>query len=272
MLTTVFGAEGFVGAAIRDALISRGRPAIAPAPGEIPDSPMGTVIYATSHVANYGWANTSTQIHDPLFLTALLWSRRYTQFIYISSADVYLHQPSRAREVTNISVNTARLNESTLLSLLSDEAACLHIAKASKVVRLSRVYSDDGSEGGMLGKMISDALTTKRISLPFTADSGFDFLSIQNAVGAILHMVESTEHRCYNVGSGFNTQLADLSDCLRRLTGGLLQPSPAAPSHCPPPMSIDRAQTEFGFVGTNLVRDLPMIVRDRLHRTHTDAA
>jgi hypothetical protein len=97
-------------------------------------------------------------------------------------------------------------------------------------------------------------------------------VTVHDAVECLIDIAIKGRHPVYNVGSGHNVTNQELAGRLTELTDCRVRVAAGAPRISYPPLDLERVRQEFGFRGSNLLEDLPDLLRAYRGETSRPAA
>jgi len=258
---TVFGASGFIGQALTQALVDAGHEVLAPGREERLDPAMnlGHVFYCIGVTADFRSRPFDTVRAHVSLLSDLLERHRFESFLYLSSTRVYAGA-GHAHEDARLTVNPNDSSDLYNLSKLAGEAICLHSGKPhSRVVRLSNVVGFDPHTHNFYAQLIHEALAG-RIVLQSAPSSEKDYILLADAVALVMRIGLHGNASVYNVASGVNTSHEQWCVSLARVTGCQIEHVPKAQEYKFPPIDIDRVRREWGFRPLSVLETVPDLV------------
>lgn len=259
-MITLLGPDGLLARGIEKELKARGvaHQRILSAEN-LPDQKLGHVVCTTIPPGN----GAPPPFAEVQALEMAVSTASYTSFLYLSTIEVYRNLTKGWVEDAQIPVQVAPKADTDILHALTCESVALAGGARCRVARLSCLYTDEGETTCGLTDALDIALRTKRLELSARQMRGCDYLSFENAVGVMISICESGTERIYNVASGYNVSGSEMAESLKRLAGVELAPIQGMDAGAIPAVDTKRIQTEFKFVGTNFVRDLPNLIRAR---------
>jgi nucleoside-diphosphate-sugar epimerase len=261
---TILGSTGFIGGRLATALRRQGHEVYAPARGdpEVFRRDLGDVIYAIGLTADFRGRPFDTVEAHVCLLRNLLQSGKFQSLLYLSSTRIY-NQDARAEEGQSVNVNPANPEELYNLSKLMGESLCVATGRDSvRVARLSNVYGGDYGSENFLTEVLRQALLEGRVRLRQTLDSAKDYIGVVDVVAVLPRIALSGKARLYNIASGRSVSHRELLAGLSRLVPLSVEVEENAPALAFPPISIERAKSEFGFAPNGIMTDLPAVVAE----------
>jgi nucleoside-diphosphate-sugar epimerase len=260
---TVFGASGFIGQALTQALINAGHEVYTPGRNERPDPALdlGHVFYCIGMTADFRSRPFDTVRAHVSLLSDLLERHRFQSMLYLSSTRVYAGA-GRAHEGAPLAVNPNDPSDLYNLSKLTGEAICLHAGKPRcRVARLSNVVGFDPHTHNLHAALVREALSG-RISLQNAPSSEKDYILLSDAVALLMHIGLQGHAPIYNVASGVNLTHERWCDALSRATGCTVEFAPDAREYRFPLIDIARIRDEFNFAPAPVLKAVPSLVEE----------
>jgi nucleoside-diphosphate-sugar epimerase len=248
MRLTILGAGGYIGSHLATALDGRGLEVRTVRRGDdLGDDDLGHVIYCVA-VTNDAAGHPFETVRANVGLVAeLLRRRRFSSFLYLSSAQLYVGA-ARSTEDAEVHVDPTSPSELYRASKLMGELLCLGAGDETvRVARLSAVYGERLSPRSFLSGVVRQAVGHGRVVLETTLDSERDFVHVDDVTRVLPEIALRGRHRVYNVASGRNTTNAELVDALARETGCAVEVAADATRSFYPAVDVGRIADEFGF-------------------------
>ncbi len=260
-LITIFGASGFVGSHLVAELERRQiQHRSIRRDDKVPKQPLGEVIYCIGVTADFRSKPFETVEAHVCRLGEVLQSCEFTSFTYLSSTRVYANNSATACEEDPLVVMPAKAGDLYNISKAMGESLTLNGGKTTRVVRLSNVYGHDFSSENFLPTLIKDAVSTRKLVLQTAPESAKDFVSINDAVAALIDISTRGRERIYNLAAGENVTNLELAESLCRTVGCTIEFAPNAPRVSFPPINIHRLRTEFAFKPRRVLDELEELV------------
>lgn len=246
MTFTVFGASGFIGSALARRLADDGATVLTPPRGELPSGPLGHVIYAIGLTGDFRDRPFETVQAHVCVLNKMLEDLEFESFLYLSSTRLY-GCGETAREDQHFSVSPSNPSDLYNLSKLMGESLCLNSSKPKvRVARLSNVLGDDPLSPNFVPSIVRDA-ARGRIALQSARESSKDYISVHDAVSALVAIAKSGKRSIYNIASGRNMSHGEILDLLVAETGCALEYEAGAPAIIFPTIDISALAEDFDF-------------------------
>ncbi len=259
-MITVLGAGGFIGAHLVRHLENLGIAHQAPARDEpLTGRALGRVIYCIGLTADFRDRPIATVDAHVGRLSELIATCAFESILYLSSTRLYLRSLSAAHEDDGLVFHPAQADDLYGLSKAAGEALVLSLGARGRVARLANVYGP-GQANTFLASLLSEAQQGGTLTLETALDSQKDYVSIDDVVELLVRIAGEGRHRIYNVASGTPVTNRDLVRVIGKLTGCVVEVSPAAPTMIFPPINIERIRAEFDFVPRSLLDDLPGLI------------
>lgn len=245
MRYAIFGATGFVGAALARRLRDAGHDVWAPAreDGAWADRDLGHVVYAAGVTAGFRERPLDTAEAHVGLPAAILARGRFASFAYLSSARVYAGL-AEGREDAALLVDPARPDAAYDLTKLAGEALCQATGRPEvRVVRLSNVVGPGLRPPNFVAAIAAEARATGRILLRQAAGSRKDYVALDDVLDLLPRIATDGRERLYNVASGMLTTHAEVAAAF----GVPVEVAPGAPLVTFPPIATGRVRAEFAF-------------------------
>ncbi len=259
---TILGASGFLGSHIGERVREEGYDCYCPNRGEIlQDVNLGHVIYCIGLTADFRTRPMETVEAHVCHLMTVLQRCRFESFMYLSSTRVYPPGGFVAHEESPVKVNPLVPGDLYNISKLMGESICFASRKKNiRVVRLSNVYGYDAKSENFLFALIRDALGKRKVVLETSPCSNKDHISIKDVVDVLPKIATAGKHNIYNVASGKNTSVGQITTELKKLTGCEVVTNNGARIIGFPRISIVRVREEFGFSPTSIQDNMKSLV------------
>lgn len=255
---TVLGGTGFVGSNLVLHLRAQGYDVFAPSRTELSALPtdLGHVVYAIGLTGDFRQRQVQAVDAHVNVLANILYSKKFSSFLYLSSARVYSGVVSSAAVKEDVSLPMRPgLDAVYDLSKLLGESLCLTMnTPAVRVARLSNVYGRGQSKHTFL-KMLLDEIRDKgSVEIRESPDSAKDYVFIGDVVSALENISLYGEQRIYNVASGVLVTHQEIASQLAVACNAKVTFSPNAVSRRFPELSVERLMHEFGWAPQSLLR------------------
>jgi len=256
MITTVIGAEGFIGRHIINVLNQNGLPYFAPKRNDqsVYLKPLGHVIYCAGVTSDFRSRPFDTVRAHVGYLSDLLEQSDFESFLYLSSTRVYFHQKEHdtCDEKENILVNPLHSEELFNLTKLTGESLCNTVNKPNvRIARISNVCGDDFESNNFIYSIIKDAVNTGEIILHSTYESEKDYISVEDVANLLLQISHRGKSKLYNVASGRNTTNKEIVEKIISSTGCRVEMSSNARTIKFPTINTSLLSKEFGYIPEN---------------------
>ena len=249
MKFTVFGATGFIGAALVDSLRKIGNEVLTPTRGAIgvQRKRLGHVIYAAGVTADFRERPFDTLEANTSLVAKILRDADFESFLYLSSARVY-RRGSSSSESSGITLSPEDPEDFYDFTKLTAEAIC-HSSRRSKVrvVRLTNVVGSDFASYNFLSDLIRSACVHREIILRTDPDSAKDYVLLEDVVALLPYIAVAGQQPCYNLGSGENLTNRVVVERIAEATGARVSVVENAPCIAWPRVDISRLQIEFDY-------------------------
>jgi nucleoside-diphosphate-sugar epimerase len=263
-VTTVLGAQGFVGKALSKYLRALGHVVYEPerqAP-EILQRSLGIVYYCIGLTSDYAKRPFDTVQAHVSYLARILEKAQFEHIVYLSSTRLY-DSLSIAEAYGNSPLSLSPDNPRHLydLSKALGENLCLTVAaERSSIVRLSSVYDTKQGSPGFLSELLQRLQNERTLIIDSSPGYCRDYITLDDVIFSLLAIGEQRVRGIYNIASGINTYNQEIADSLRpfgvdikfSLTGEQMQLS-----RC----NIDRL-LELGVTPSNTLLTLQNFVRN----------
>jgi nucleoside-diphosphate-sugar epimerase len=217
---TVLGAGGFIGGALKSALLARGIEPFCPGRSDIIDTRnLGTVFYCIGLTADFRQRPFDTIEAHVTLLNHLLRTADFKRLIYLSSTRVYAGLEGLVDESATLHVNPNNSSDLYNLSKLMGESACLQSGREAVVARISNVVGPDFSSPNFIFDLIRDALSKGIICLRSSPESSKDYIRLEDAVEALIAIALLPSPKpIYNIASGRNITNSQICETIAAAT------------------------------------------------------
>lgn len=246
---TILGASGFVGRNLVKYLKSAGLQCKAPHRDSIKTARnyAGHLIYAIGLTSDFRTHPLETVEAHVCLLHKILAEAEFDSLTYLSSTRLYQGVEGTA-ENSSLKINPHALDSIYNISKAMGESLCLHSGRKNvKIARVSNIVGLRDDADIFIEQVLHDVVAKGRVHIQDSLLHAKDYVSIDDAVSAIVKIALSEADGCFNIASGENTSHRKL---LRHLKshfefeleggGGDLEQSLA-------PICIDRARAILGF-------------------------
>lgn len=259
---TVLGATGFIGSRLTAELRRRGFDVATPArDADLTQSDLGTVFYCIGLTGDAYHRPFDTVAAHVETLSHVLRRGRFERLLYLSSTRLYLGAPT-ATERETLRVDPEDTRRLFNLSKAAGEALLLHSSRPARIARLSNVYGPDWESENFLPTIVRAACRHGAITLRDAPDSAKDYLHVQDAVDALVHIALDGRHQLYNVASSRNVPNGEVAGALSRATGCTVAVGPNPRTVVFPAIDTTQLQAEFPFTPRSVIDDIPWLVDD----------
>ena len=267
---TVLGATGLVGSHLVRRLKELDRTFFAPRREEkLIGKDLGDVIYCIGLTADFRNSPFETVEAHVCYLSEVLRTCEFRSLLDLSSSRVYQNKAAPAREEDTLQVAPSRRDDLYNLSKLMGESLSFSSDKKIRVVRLSNVYGKDFDSQNFLSKIIRQAISQSTLTISSAPDAARDYVSIDDAVDALIEIATRGKHNLYNVASGMNVTNEKLIKKISELTGCRITFDPRSVTAIRFPLiSIDRMRSEFDFRPRSVLENMSSLVES--YKKHHD--
>jgi nucleoside-diphosphate-sugar epimerase len=272
---TVLGASGFIGSHLSNGLAQRGFDVSIPArDADLANGRLGTVFYCIGLTGDAPRRPLETVDAHVGKLSDVLRRCRFDELIYLSSTRLYLGAPT-GREDETLRIDPADPGRLFNLSKAAGESLILDAGRPARIARLSNVYGPDWEAENFLSTVITAACRDGAVTIRDAPESTKDYLHVQDAVDALIHIASEAREALYNVASGQNLSHREIAEELARVTGAAIEFGPEPKTVAFPSIDTSRLRAEFQLSPRGLLDDLPELVaecRDWIRRSGAQAA
>ncbi len=259
---TVLGATGFIGSHLVRRLDALGLDYEAPRrEDDLTGRDLGAVVDCAGVTARFRERPLDVVESHVCLIERLLRGSRSESLTYLSSAGLYYGGASPAREHDAVRLVPVDPDYLYNVAKAMGEALTLSGHPRGRVVRLATVYGGSLRADGFLSQVLRAVVTKDEVTLGMALESSRDYVNVHDAVGCLIDIAVGGRHRVYNVGSGHNVTNRQLAARLTELTGCRVRVAAGAPRIAYPTLDVERVREEFEFRGSNLLDDLPELVR-----------
>lgn len=259
---TVLGGTGFIGSHLARRLGSLGIDHDAPGRDEeLGRRDLGAVVDCAGVTTGFRERPLEVAESHVCLVERLLRESRFESFTYVSSAGLYYGGSSPAREDQAIRLLPGNIDYLYNVAKAAGEAVTLSGHPRGRVVRLATAYGGCLRSEGFLSQVLRDVVTTETVMLGTALESSRDYVSVHDAVRCLVDIAIGGRHRVYNLGSGHNVTNRQLAARLTELTGCRVRVAAGAPRIAYPSLDVERVREEFDFRGSDLLEDLPELLR-----------
>jgi nucleoside-diphosphate-sugar epimerase len=227
---------------------------------EIPHVNLGHVVYCIGLTADWRSRPFETVDAHVCTLLDLIKTHHFDSLLYLSSTRVYAGADS-TEEDKPLRVNPQDWNDLYNISKITGESITLNCGRTGRVARVSNVYGPDFTSDNFLPGILRQAVNGEKIVLRTAPGSEKDYVWVHEVVEQLIFIATGGKQRIYNIASGMNVSNRQLAEKLYELTGCEIEFQPDAPEIKFPPININRARREFGFLMSSVLKDLPWLVQ-----------
>jgi nucleoside-diphosphate-sugar epimerase len=257
---TVLGASGFIGSHLTAVLRRRGFDVVTPARNaDLSRQDLGTVFYCIGLTGDASRRPFDTVEAHMEQLSAVLRLCRFEQLVYLSSTRLYRGAPT-GNENETLRIDPRDPGRLFNLSKAAGEALVAESERPARIARLSNVYGPDWESENFLPTIVCAACREGVVTLRDAPESAKDYVHVQDAVDALIHIALEGTRPLYNVASGSNVTHGELATGLRRLTGCTVEVGPQPRTIVFPGIDIARLTAELPFAPRRVLADLPWLV------------
>jgi len=249
MKFSIFGSNGFIGSNMVDFLKSQKIEfdMLEPNDEKIFERPLGHVIYCIGITDDFKERPFDTVEAHVCLLHKILKKCQFDSFLYLSSTRIYSDSTS-TNETDRLVVNPNNLDNLYNISKLMGESLCLASdSKNVRIARLSHVIGKNMNSNDFLSCIIHDAICSKKILLHTTLTSEKDYIQIDDVTRILQKIAIHGKERIYNVASGKNTKVIEITNEIKRITNCEVNVASDAIEKPFPRITIKRIQNEFNF-------------------------
>ena len=259
---TVLGATGYIGSHLVRRLDALGLDYEAPRREEdLRGRDLGAVIDCAGVTAGFRERPLDVAESHVCLVERVLRGSHCESLTYLSSAGLYYGGDSPAGEGDAVRLVPADADYLYNVAKAMGEALTLSGHPRGRVVRLATVYGGSLRAEGFLSQVLREVVTEGETTLGMALESSRDYVNVHDAVGCLIDIAIGGRHRVYNVGSGHNVTNRQLAARLTELTGCRVKVAGGAPSIEYPSLDVRRVREEFAFHGSDLLGDLPDLLR-----------
>lgn len=265
---TVFGATGFIGRHLVDALRRDGHTVQAIGRDIDFSAPrhLGRVIYAAGATGGAATGPIAMlDVHATLLEKAIT-HFDFDSFVYLSSTRVYglEGQATSTREDARLSCSPQGADWFALTKLCG-ESLCLGSRKNGvSVARLSNIYGANQHPSTFLAAVRRDCIEKNAATINETPQSCKDYLSIDDATRYLAGLATSSAEGIYNVASGALISHQDITEALQCM-GYAVSFNPQGADRRFPRVDTGKITGLFGAPRHSLINDLPALFGKPAH-------
>jgi nucleoside-diphosphate-sugar epimerase len=263
---SIFGASGFIGAALVSHLTRNGRRVRAITRQEDRDGaefrePLGHAIFAIGVTADFRKRPFDTIDAHVVRISRILREGDFSSLTYLSSTRVYQGSSSTTEDSPVLAAPTspgALYN----ISKVAGESICLNCGRANvRVARLSNVVGLGAGQQAFVDQLLGEGLARGVVTLRSHPDSSKDYIALDDVLRSLELISEHARATIYNVASGEQTTHREVVEIIAQETGWRYSLDQAAPREDFPQIDTNRIRNEFGFVPSAFREYFPAHVR-----------
>ena len=269
MKFSVFGSNGFIGSNMVNFLRNQKIECdtLDPNDEKIFERSLGHIIYCIGITADFREQPFDTVESHVCLLHKILKKCKFDSFLYLSSTRVYLGSTS-TNEPEQLLVNPNNLDDLYNISKLMGESLCLASNfKNVRIARLSNVVGNNMKNNDFLASILHDAIINKKIILHMKPNSEKDYVCIDDVVEILYKITLQGKEKIYNIASGKNTKVIEITNKINNLTNCEVQFASDAIEQFFSQISIKRIQNEFSFKPTFALDELGKIIDTYQNKT-----
>lgn len=265
MKFTILGANGFIGSNLVNYLKTQSCEIFTPDISDITSENLGHVIYCIGITSDFRERPFDTVDSHVSLLNNFLKNANFESFLYLSSTRLYMNSSSTEEE-NPIIVNPNNFTELYNISKIMGESISLSSKKTNiRIARLSNVIGKNFNSNDFLFSLIHDAVEKKEIILHSKLESEKDYISVDD-VAQLLHEISLNGcSKIYNVGSGENVSVEEITNLLKKDTDCSVKVSENAVLNKFQKINIEKLESEFQFKPRSIkdvIHDLVINYRD----------
>jgi nucleoside-diphosphate-sugar epimerase len=261
-LITVLGASGFVGSHLVSYLNEQNIKYNIPARDHHfhKSENLGHIIYTIGLTADFRTRPMETVKAHVCKLVEVIENANFDSLLYLSSTRVYMYNEI-ANEEEKLHVNPADFSDLYNISKLMGESVCLSTNNPKiRVARLSNIIGNDFNSDNLLFSLIKDAVDKNSIELGISEASAKDYIDINDVTKLLVNIALNGNQRIYNVASGNNLSIKDITQKIIDKTGCTIKYSPNAQLSSFVNISIEKIKKEFNFEPNNILNDIDKLI------------
>jgi nucleoside-diphosphate-sugar epimerase len=249
MQFTVLGASGFIGSHLASRLVEDGHRVLRASRRDFQSlarRELGHVFYCIGEDDIKENPHNAFDAHIGR-LSSVLRYNNFTSLTYLSSTRVYFGAPSASEESA---LHILPNDDNAVFSVMkiAGEQLCFACKKATvRVIRLSSVIGFAPKGKNLIPRLINDAFLRGRMRLTISPQSSRDYIAVEDVIDILPRIAIEGRHRCYNVASGVNVQLAEIIRLIGNEFPSQCDCEVNAPTVEFPVIDTSRIRTEFSF-------------------------
>ena len=262
MKFSVFGSNGFIGSNMVNFLRNQRTECDVLDPNDetIFERELGHAIYGIGITADFRKKPFETVEAHVCLLQKILKKCKFDSFLYLSSTRVYSGSTS-TNETEPLLVNPNNSDDLYNISKLMGESLCLASNFQNvRIARLSNVVGNNKNGNDFISTILHDAIINKKIILHTKPSSEKDYVHIDDVVKILFQIVLHGKEKIYNIASGKNTKVIEITNKINNLTNCEVHFAFDAIEQSFPQINIKRIQNEFSFKPTFTLDKLEKIV------------
>lgn len=268
MKFSIFGSNGFIGSSIVDFLKSQQIDCnlLKVKDGKIFEGSLGHVIYGIGVTGDFRERTFDTVESHVCLLNKILKDCKFDSFLYLSSTRVYSGSNS-TNETDQLLVNPNNPDNLYNISKLMGESLCLASSSQNvRIARISNVVGNKKQHNDFLSSIIHDAVFNKKIILNTTPTSEKDYVNIEDVVRILINIVVEGKEKIYNVASGTNTKVIEITDEIKKITNCEINFAAKAIERSFQIINIKRIQKEFNFRPSSFLTKLDDMILSEIKK------
>ena len=257
---TIFGHTGFIGSFFRNKLFKE--KLILPKKGQlIFKKNLGHIIYC---IGSDDWLNDSYNSYyaNLGYIPEIINKNKFESFTFLSSTRLYRNLKKTVEDSSLIINPTNFDNYYNIKKICAESFLLSQKNKKIKIIRLANIYGFSPNSTLVVPTLIMNAINKKKITILINKKSSKDFLSIEDAFTIILKIIKNGKRNLYNVGSGKNITLQQISQKISLYTNCKVIYRNQKKIIKEPLINISKIKEEFKFKpSSSLVYDLPSLIQ-----------
>lgn len=264
---TVLGGKGFIGSQLIECLKEYGYQVYAPnqITPEVLKTKHGHLVYSIGLTTDFRKRPLDTMHAHVCILRDILEHAEFDSLTYLSSTRVY-HGSGSTNESASLRVDTENPEDLYNISKLAGESLCIHSGRPNvKIARLSNIVGYRKDSDLFINQLLDEIVVNKVLTLKSSLSSEKDYLSIDDAVSAIISLSSSTATGCFNVASGNNISNQTIIDYLKESFDFDLKILDNAPIIEYMPIEISKIKSTLSFKPAQFASYFPQFIRFYKH-------
>lgn len=210
MKITIIGAKGFIGSALTTFMNDEGYRVEEVYRGHsiIQNYDYGTIIYCAGIKSNFSLKTHDLIQSNILDLMQWLTKAKYNQFIYISSARIYMNLDHGSEQSNLFKIKSDDIyNQSKILA----ETICRNLNKNCLILRPSNVLGFDPNSSNFIWQLLRELQRAASLKIAESLENSRDYVNIDFLCHSIVNLIQKNASGIYNISSGIN--LTNLEVC-----------------------------------------------------------